>query len=750
MQLDLPILPHQRRALAQRGDEVLLAAESRSGASHALRLAALRRIEADNQRVLLVCADEAAMRRDHLEGPSGFWELLRGWCAEMTDDGKPAVAFEAGNFIKFFNGSSIHLGTSPALVRRSVAELVLVDDADELPFQHFQKFLTKAPGPGDGTPRLIVVARRPHDGWVGAYWGMGEHPARPRVDLATFDLPENLRGPAVETKPHVSFGDYIARVCRDFRWYPHTELMVATAQRQADGELPRVICQAPPRSRKSLVWARLFPAYNLHIRPWDWTGVITAEEQLALMFSKDARTFYAEGGGLFRADAKDAALWRTPAGGGMLARTPKRGLFGHGINHAVVDDPFPNWPAAQSLRNQKEIESFFWDTLYNRLDPASVPRASITVNAHRLAEGDLNGRLYRREEMGKHPPEDWYVLDLPAFKMKKRAPLPVTVKAIDDGRADGQSLCPPIFGEDGLKKDPGIWTDDELHRLQASNSISFAAMYLQDPDPETGGGLFGRNWHPEIGTEALIAALAERSESLSVVLATLQVEGSIPTLHDEVRAWDWAANEAAAKRGDMTASVRGASTGPEEDALLVFTDAFELRVGAGLKELVLETARADGVHVRVCIPEEVAMGKVLSVDIQNALRAEGFTVVMRRPSGSKKVRATPHAGAAKPLSRPGGEVPGRCRLLAGERNSKGDPGWQELFRLRHFRFTGLDGGDPDDMVDAASDVVAELFVSALPKFQVFSSRDDGDDEDPDPEELGDRGLLEEWGLREVW
>lgn len=630
-------------------------------------------------KVVLAAPDDRALRETHMEGPSGAWAMLD---AEKLPPG--AVKWQPGGVAFFDNGSTLQLTTWDGATKRS-ADLLLLDDADELGVAAFQKLREKAlSGPSrDELARLVLVSRRADQGWVREHW-RGLNGSGGTAQMLTRELPEALRGPAVLAKVE-SFGDWIARAIPAFRWYPHVQLMVDTAQRVVDGEIYRLLVSAPPRYFKSLVWSRLLPAYFLTIRPHEWASVVCATGDLAKIMSSDARDLYRATGASFREDSKDKALWRTLRGGGMSARGVGGWILGIGYNLGIVDDPFSSWPEAMKISVQDEVESYFWNTYYGRRELAGARPAALVVNHQRLAEGDLLGRILKRERMGEHPTESWEILNLPAIKRPRREPFPASVNEIPgDNRADGEALCPELQEQDVAF----------LERLEAGNSFLFAATHQQEPMADAGGGLFKR-WSWSIITtadrieayrERFPAAFRDLNRELSPLIEALTADGVIPLLYRESRAWDIAASVRG--EGDASASCRGGITVNRQ---VLWTDAFEEhRKASEVLDLIVETAQRDGPGVDICLPDEPAgAGKIMVANFTATLENLGFRVFVVSTSGSKYVRASLHAGAC--FSELTGR-PGRCHLLPGP--------WNTLFQERHHGFDGVT--KPLDLVDATS------------------------------------------------
>jgi len=674
------LYPGQFAAWCAKGRELLIGAPPRSGASHLLRVIALDRAwSTPGLHVVIAGPDRAFIRREHLEGEGGWWRMV-----------EPAVAsgearHHAGGVTRFANGSAVQLTTWEAVGRLDPG-LLLLDDADELGWGGYnllrERALAVGPVAAGAPPRLVVVAKRPDEGWTRQHWSALNVDEGLRVDLKPEELPEALRGSAdVEERKPISYRDYINRVHPGFDWHWHTGLIVETLQRVIDRELLRLLIFAPPRYGKSELVSRKLPAYQLHVRPDEWVGLGASTSSLARYLSKDARSTYREGGGVFREDTQDASLWRTENGGGMWARGVGGTILGLGFNLGIIDDPFSSRLDACRPTEQKRVEDWFWSDFYSRRQ-LGVDTA-IVVMHQRLDERDLAGRLLEREADEKRA-EGWTVLNLPAIKRPRRFAFAPTVRLVDDPREEEEPLC------------AALQTREELHRLEEADAFLFDAIYQQEPKPSAGGGVFDRLNFLPVGNPDVLAALRGDGISLTAIVEQLQKEGVLPPFHREVRAWDIAGSKNA--DGDSIAGVRGGST--LEPRRIYWLDSIARPIRPGeVKQLILRTARADGLGVEVVLPREpAAAGAIMIEDFEKALQAEGFRVVVVPTTGSKRMRALPHAGATTPLA---DGTPSRVHVLRGP--------WIDRFVEQHHAFDGLDG-HADDEVDAAAYAYTVLAV----------------------------------------
>jgi phage terminase large subunit-like protein len=692
----LRLAPDQLAAVQVRGRELLLAAEPRAGASYMLRVLALLHAASEpGATVVLAVPDHAKVRPTHLEGKGGLWELLAGPRAAG------AVKILPGALVRFANGSSLQVVDWQTAARRG-ASMLLVDDADELGWASYsalrEAVLLQAPAAADASPRLVVAARRPDEGWVREHWHQLRPPAGATARLRAEALPAELRGQAPPVASKLLLRDFIRRVRPAFDWRYASSMMVEVLEAVLTAEITRLLIFAPPRVGKSEIVSRLLPGCKLRRDPHEWFGLGSAGGRLANELSKDARTVFRESGGVFREDSNDATLWRTEAGGGMWARGVGAAILGHGFNLGVVDDPFGSRLLACRVTEQERVLKWFWDDFYSRRQLGGSQRSCVVVMHQRLDEGDLAGRLLQAELEGKSP-EQWHILNLPAIKRRREFAFPPSCKVIEDPRPDGSLLWP-----EGLD-------EVELRHLEERDVFSFSALYMQEPKPSKGGGVFQRSYFTEFGGEEvleLVRQLRGQGLALNELIAELQRLGKLPAFTNEVRAWDIAAT---ADGGDSTAGVRGGSwsesvvvSPSSKRAISVrrvcWVDAVDRKVGPGLvQRLIVETAEQDGKSVKVVLPADPGAGAKIAIEaIQRELKARQFQVEVVPISGSKVLRARPHAGAAAPLHE---GAPGRVYVLPGD--------WVDRFVEQHHRFDGLEG-HADDLVDAASDAFGQLAV----------------------------------------
>ena len=286
-----------------------------------------------------------------------------------------------------------------------------------------------------------------------------------------------------ETGKKLVFHQLIKQVAPNYKFYKvHAEL-TKQLQKIIDDQCKRLIIQVPPRHGKSFLSSKLFPAAYLLAHPDRHVGLISYSAELAEGFSRSARDYYKNAGGLFDQYKQAVNDWGTQGGGGLWAAGVGGAITGRSGHLLIIDDPVKNREDADSPRVMEKLWDWYTSTLYTRLEPQV---GAIVVIQTRWSENDLIGRLIESEmnvtEKGR---ENWTILDLPAISEDQgsRPVLPEHCEIITDWREEqGLPLCPQRYDI------------DELERIrEAIGTRDFAALYQQRPAPD-GGNMFDPSW----------------------------------------------------------------------------------------------------------------------------------------------------------------------------------------------------------------------------------------------------------------
>lgn len=236
------------------------------------------------------------------------------------------------------------------------------------------------------------------------------------------------------------------------------------------GEIDRVIINLPPRSAKSTIVSVALPAYLLGRDPTRRIIVVSYNQDLANLFSRQTRqvmqsVWYRRLFPSTRIPTRAAeAQFYTSAGGFRMATSTGGTFTDRGGDLIIIDDPLKAEDAYSEAARDALLE-WATTTLFTRLDDKT--RGAILLVQQRLHEDDLSGHMLRTGE--------WLSLSLPAIAEKdewitlSRNPLRHHPRRV------GDLLDPvrePMSVLNGLKRDMG--------------SAAFSAQYQQAPLPPDG------------------------------------------------------------------------------------------------------------------------------------------------------------------------------------------------------------------------------------------------------------------------
>jgi predicted phage terminase large subunit-like protein len=227
------------------------------------------------------------------------------------------------------------------------------------------------------------------------------------------------------------------------------------------GDLKRLMLFLPPRSGKSELASKRFPAWCLGRNPRRQIIAASYNSDLATHFGRQVRNIVAgaEFGEVFPGvglapDSKAANRMNTSAGGAYLAAGVGTAMTGFGADIAIIDDPVKDRAEADSETMREAAWDWYRSTLYTRL----MPGAAVVVCQTRWHEDDLSGRLLEQNAA------EWHVIEMPAID------------------AAGQALWPEWYPLDAIES------------IRATiGPREFSALYMQRPQPDD-GTFFRREW----------------------------------------------------------------------------------------------------------------------------------------------------------------------------------------------------------------------------------------------------------------
>jgi hypothetical protein len=134
-------------------------------------------------------------------------------------------------------------------------------------------------------------------------------------------------------------------IVSDFRMGRHIEVISDKLQQVQDGQIKRLMVFLPPRSSKSVVCSKLFPAWYLGRNPEHEILSISHSDQLASDFGRSVRDIVNTEeyqkvfrGVSLRSDVRAAGKWKTNHNGTYYAAGVRSQIAGRGAHVAILDD----------------------------------------------------------------------------------------------------------------------------------------------------------------------------------------------------------------------------------------------------------------------------------------------------------------------------------------------------------------------------------------------------------------------------
>lgn len=250
--------------------------------------------------------------------------------------------------------------------------------------------------------------------------------------------------------------DFATYTFPQYRVAEHHKLIAETLERVERGEIDRLLVSMPPRSGKSELVTKRFPAWFLGRNPDRQVITASYNSDLAGDFGRQVRNIVRqkEFQNVFPVrlaeDSQAANRWNTEQGGSYVAAGVGTAITGRGAHLLLIDDPIKDREEAESETRREVVWNWFTSTAYTRL----MPKGAIVVIQTRWHADDLTGRLIEAEAKGG---DRYHKLILPAIL------------------SDGSALWPERYPVDAL------------HRIRtAIGPRDWSALYQQDPTPDDG------------------------------------------------------------------------------------------------------------------------------------------------------------------------------------------------------------------------------------------------------------------------
>jgi len=267
----------------------------------------------------------------------------------------------------------------------------------------------------------------------------------------------------------------------DWKMGRHIEYIADKLQGVLDGKIKRLMVFLPPRSSKSVICSKLFPAFYIGNNPNHEIMSISHSDQLASDFGRSVRDIVntPDFQNMFpsvelRQDVRAAGKWRTNKNGSYYAAGVRSQIAGRGAHIAILDDAMSEEDAI-SPAGRRYIKEWWPSGLRTRL----MPNGSIIIINTRYHYDDLCGWLLKQEsKMDLRKSDRWDVVSIPAWLDEKSAEIL--------GLPEGTSYFPE------WKTDAILKLDEQ--EIRATNGSKYwESLYMQNPTPDE-GGLIRKKW----------------------------------------------------------------------------------------------------------------------------------------------------------------------------------------------------------------------------------------------------------------
>ena len=287
----------------------------------------------------------------------------------------------------------------------------------------------------------------------------------------------------VYTKSNEDFLTFVRKeapkIVPEFKMGRHIQVLCHKLQQVVDGKCNRLMVFLPPRSSKSVICSKLFPAWYIGRNPSHEIMSVSHSDQLASDFGRSVRDIvnsedYSKifNGIRLRSDVKAAGKWKTNKNGSYYAAGVRSQIAGRGAHIALLDDVMSEEDAI-SENGRRYIKEWYPSGLRTRV----MPNGAIIIINTRYHFDDICGWLLKQEQELEMD-NKWDVIRIPAWLDEESAELldlPI-----------GSSYFPE------WKPDSVLRIDEQ--EIKASNGSRYwNALYMQDPQPDE-GGIIKKKW----------------------------------------------------------------------------------------------------------------------------------------------------------------------------------------------------------------------------------------------------------------
>ena len=202
----------------------------------------------------------------------------------------------------------------------------------------------------------------------------------------------------------------------DWKMGKHIELISNKLKQLESGEIKRLMVFLPPRSSKSVLCSKLFPAWYIGRNPQHEILTVSHSDQLSSDFGRSVRDIVNSEefqnifkGVSLRTDVRAAGKWKTNQGGTYYAAGVRSQIAGRGANIAILDDVMSE-EDSYSEAGRRYVKEWYPAGLRTRI----MPNGAILIINTRYHYDDLCGWLLKQqEEMSEYETLPWEVIRIP-------------------------------------------------------------------------------------------------------------------------------------------------------------------------------------------------------------------------------------------------------------------------------------------------------------------------------------------------
>jgi predicted phage terminase large subunit-like protein len=309
-----------------------------------------------------------------------------------------------------------------------------------------------------------------------------------KINETVLDSFINLKGLLSQKVEEQSKNDFLTfvklmapSIVSDFKMGSHIKVISNKLKELEEGKIKRLMVFLPPRSSKSVLCSKLFPAWYIGRHPEHEILTVSHSDQLSSDFGRSVRDVVSTEefqkifrGVQLRSDVRAAGKWKTNQGGMYYAAGVRSQIAGRGAHVAILDDVMSE-EDSYSDAGRRYIKEWYPAGLRTRI----MPNGAILIINTRYHYDDLCGWLLKQEEnAGDYEIIPWDVVKIPAW--------------LDEEAAELLDL--PVGGSYFPEWKPDSVLRIDEHEIKASNGSRYwNSLYMQDPTPEE-GGLIKKKW----------------------------------------------------------------------------------------------------------------------------------------------------------------------------------------------------------------------------------------------------------------